>query len=531
MAINRMVQMPTTALATVLDDLRRSLADQVDHQPTDARLLEGFLARHDEDAFAALLRRHGPMVLGVCRRLLHNEADAEDAFQATFLVFVRKAGSIRPRGMVGNWLYGVAHRTARKARAMHSKRLLRERKAAQSTTTLGSADNSEPLLNHLDRELQALPDIYRAAIVLCDLEGRSIRDAARLLGCPQGTVGTRLARGRRLLARRLAGRKAVLSGAMVASMMAQQTATAGVPMSLLQATIKAGLPSAAGLATAGVISAPVAALTEGVLKNMLLTRLKTAIVFTAALLALGAGAWQLLAFTTTAADQPPTAVTPVAKPQTDAAPLIAAQNTGDQPKSDDEPINHIWITQKNVQEELHLTENQVKKIQAIRLEVQAKFADELKKAQAEAKKQNFAAYKEVSRRIQDAERKAFAEEAPKLLSAGAIKRLQQIQRQARGLHNLIREPAIRKKLNLDDEQLKKIEEFLKEGAENAKKESAKQQPGPILLPLTLEDSIALGQKAYAGAMKKAVGVLTKDQQRIWDELVGEPFAFKAAAPK
>src|SRR2546430_64120 len=115
--------MPTTTFATALHDLGRSLAGQRDAQRSDAELLEGFVARRDETAFAALLRRHGPMVLGVCRRVLRNDADADDAFQATFLVLVRKARSIRPRGMVGNWLYGVAHRTALKARAMHTKRL------------------------------------------------------------------------------------------------------------------------------------------------------------------------------------------------------------------------------------------------------------------------------------------------------------------------------------------------------------------------------------------------------------------------
>jgi DNA-directed RNA polymerase specialized sigma24 family protein len=130
--------MATTALGTFLDHLRRSLLSPDEPGLTDGELLEGFITRLDESAFEALLRRHGPMVLGVCRRVLRNEADQEDAFQATFLVLVRKAASIRPRGMVGNWLYGVAYSTALKARAMSTKRLAKEREAAARATPRGT---------------------------------------------------------------------------------------------------------------------------------------------------------------------------------------------------------------------------------------------------------------------------------------------------------------------------------------------------------------------------------------------------------
>src|SRR5437870_2955087 len=121
-----MLTMATTALGAVLHNLRRSWLRQDDAGFTDGELLDGFVARRDEAAFEALVHRHGPMVLGVCRRVLRNDADAEDAFQATFLVLVRKAASIRPRGLVGNWLYGVAHTTALKARAMTTKRRAKE---------------------------------------------------------------------------------------------------------------------------------------------------------------------------------------------------------------------------------------------------------------------------------------------------------------------------------------------------------------------------------------------------------------------
>src|SRR5262245_59996401 len=124
------ITMATRGLGTVLQHLRGSLTCPESATRPDGELLERFISQRDEGASTVLLRRHGPMVLGVCRRVLRNEADAEDAFQATFLVFVRKASSIRPRGMVGNWLYGVAHNTARKARAMSTKRSEKERAAA-----------------------------------------------------------------------------------------------------------------------------------------------------------------------------------------------------------------------------------------------------------------------------------------------------------------------------------------------------------------------------------------------------------------
>ncbi len=128
----------------------------------DGELLERFIAHRDNAAFEMLVRRHGPMVLGVCRRVLGNEADAEDAFQAAFLVLVRKATSIIPRARVGNWLHGVAHKTALKARAMNNRRRIKEREAAEAHGRDAATDTEEPLLSILDRELNALPEKYRA---------------------------------------------------------------------------------------------------------------------------------------------------------------------------------------------------------------------------------------------------------------------------------------------------------------------------------------------------------------------------------
>src|SRR5438552_9954243 len=150
------------------------------------------------------MRRHGAMVMGVCRRVLRNSHDAEDAFQATFLVLVRKARHIRPTALLANWLYGVAYRAALKARAVQTKRRLRERQLHEVVEPVTvSPDSWDDVRRIIDRELMRLPEKHRLPIILCDLEGKSIREAARQLGWPQGTLAGRLARSRKLLAQRL----------------------------------------------------------------------------------------------------------------------------------------------------------------------------------------------------------------------------------------------------------------------------------------------------------------------------------------
>ena len=281
--------MTTNALGGLLRQLRRVNLPQ--DSLTDRQLLEDFLSRHDEVAFAALMRRHGPMVWGVCRRLLPNEADAEDAFQATFVILVRKAASIAQRGAVGNWLYGVAHRTALKAKAMNRKRLAKEQAAGAISRRATEEEVWQELLPLLDEELSRLPDRYRTVIVLCDLEGLTAREAARQLHCPQGTVASRLARGRALLARRLGRRGPALSGTVLTAALARGATSAGMPPRVVVAfTTRAAKLAAAGQA-ASALSARVAALTEGVLKTMLLTKLRltTAIVLALAVLGTGTG--------------------------------------------------------------------------------------------------------------------------------------------------------------------------------------------------------------------------------------------------
>ncbi len=212
---------------------RRVLLQETLDEAADAHLLERFIQQRDEGAFAILVQRHGPMVLGVCRRILRNAHDAEDAFQAVFLVLARKAASIRPRKMVGNWLYGVAFRTALEARRAGIKRQVKERHSGAIRHAETGAGMNDELLTVLDQEVNRLPDRYRTVLVLCDLEQRTRKEAAQQLGCKEGTVASRLDRARNLLRKRLVRQGITLSGVALVALLAAQAAEAAVPPPLL----------------------------------------------------------------------------------------------------------------------------------------------------------------------------------------------------------------------------------------------------------------------------------------------------------
>jgi len=285
--------MTASPMSEVIQHLRRTAFLHDRCALTDGQLLDNYIRRRDEAALAALVQRHGPMVWGVCRRILANNHDAEDAFQATFLVFVRKAASIASRDALANWLYGVAQLTAMKARATIAKRHARERQVTEMPEpAIAERDLWTELQPLLDDELIRLPDKYRSVIVLCDLEGKTRKQAARHLGCPEGTVAGWLARARTMLAKRLTRRGVVLSGGALAAVLSQKVASASMPTSVIPTKIKAAILFAAGHAvTAGAISIPVAALTEGVLKTMLLNKIKPALtmLLLVVLIALGSG--------------------------------------------------------------------------------------------------------------------------------------------------------------------------------------------------------------------------------------------------
>jgi len=282
--------MPTKGMNRVIQHLRRVVLLQDGAGLTDGQLLRSYVEHGDESAFAALVRRHGPMVWGVCRRVLGNHQDAEDAFQATFLVLVRRAACVVPREMVANWLYGVARQTSLKARAMAAKRKTRERQVTvMAEPKIVCQDPWSDLQPLLDQELSCLSDKYRVAIVLCDLEGKTRKEAARQLGLPEGTLAARLARGRAMLAKRLSRRGLGVPAGALAVALSQNGASAAVPTSVVSGTLQAASLVVTGQASAGLISTKVAGLTEGVMKAMLITKLKIATAVLLVIAASGAG--------------------------------------------------------------------------------------------------------------------------------------------------------------------------------------------------------------------------------------------------
>jgi RNA polymerase sigma factor (sigma-70 family) len=299
--------MARTQKSKILPQLRKIVGMREEAGASDAHLLARFIDQRDDVAFAALVRRHGPMVFGVCRRVLRCEHDAEDAFQAAFLVLVRKAASIRSRELLANWLFGVAYKTALKARALAARRRGRETQVTDMPEP--QAERQEQLWQELqpllDRELSRLPDKYRIPVLLCELEGKTRKDAARQLGLAEGTLSSRLARARTMLAKRLARHGLAVSGAALGLALAETRASACLPAALVASTGKAaGLLAAGQALTASAVSPNVAAITEGVLKAMFLTRLKTITAVLALLTAVGGGV-SLLCSATSLATPPP----------------------------------------------------------------------------------------------------------------------------------------------------------------------------------------------------------------------------------
>jgi RNA polymerase sigma factor (sigma-70 family) len=257
---------------------------------SEGELLERFVARRDESAFEALMARHGPMVLGVCRQLLHDPNDIDDAFQATFLVLVRKAITLKRFDLLGNWLYGVAYRVSLRARSNAARRLTHTAPFEPCAEALAFAESRGgidsglscaidreqiPWLHH---EISHLPEKYRVPIVLCYFEGATHDEAAGRLGWSLGTVKGRLARARALLRRRLARRGVAVSLAALASAVGATKSSAAVPAPLEYATLSAAKTvvsySSATIVTASAVSLPVAALVEGALQAMILNQFK-----------------------------------------------------------------------------------------------------------------------------------------------------------------------------------------------------------------------------------------------------------------
>jgi RNA polymerase sigma factor (sigma-70 family) len=273
---------------TALRDVDRLFAEGTVAGLDDAELLERFVARRDEVAFAALVSRHGPMVLGVCRGVLKDHGDAEDAFQATFLVLVRKARSLRVERTLAGWLCRVSSRIAVQVDADARRRSRREKRVAELRASRLGGASEDNLSSLLCEEIDRLPEKYRVPVVLCGLEGMTHAEAARQLGCPIGTVSGRLSRARELLRARLTRRGVTVPAGLLAAGMSSPSATAAAPTALVASTVEATVRAAAR----GATSSSVARLAEASIRSMLMTKIKAAavILLAAGAMAVGLGA-------------------------------------------------------------------------------------------------------------------------------------------------------------------------------------------------------------------------------------------------
>jgi RNA polymerase sigma factor (sigma-70 family) len=304
--------MDSKPLRNLLDRLRPVVAMPGDGLD-DGELLRRFVRRRDEAAFELLVWRHGPMVLGVCRRVLRDRHAADDAFQATFLVLVRKAVGIARGGAVGPWLFRVAFRIALRSRAAAARR------AAEALPLTLPAPNAglqaeRDWLPILDEEINGLSERYRQPVVLCHLQGHTLAEAARRLGCPRGTVAVRLMRARQQLRARLTRRGVALSAAWAGALACE----AAVSASLVKPTVRAALGFALG-EVAGILSPSVLTLTEGALHAMFLNKIKVGAAVLVATVLVGTGAaW--VTYPGQAGEPPPAATSLRAKPPAEEPP-------------------------------------------------------------------------------------------------------------------------------------------------------------------------------------------------------------------
>ena len=479
-------------VGTLVRRLRSVLTAVRDNPLSDGDLLARFVAGRDEEAFAELVRRLGPAVFGVCRRVLGNTPDAEDAFQATFLVLARKADAVRPPGKVAAWVHGVATLAARKARAVRTRWRARETAVADLPERAAAEVVMYPdLAPLLDEELDRLPEKFRLPIVLCELRDLTTAQAAAELGWPVGTVASRLSRGRTLLADRLT-RRGVSAGAVVAGLgVLSRTASAGVPERLIEATVSAALTAGSSASVAA------ASLTCEVLRAMSLSKMRligVGLIASAAVALFGGGA---------------------VVPSSTAAPVPTAG------AKEPDPVDRVKLPDlgpllkiEAVQKELGLSEADAKKLtDAWQDGVNAQRAkvEVLLRQQVMAQRANGGAIavtvpgdteKMNQERIDEFSKKLTAELKPE-----QIRRLKQLVLQQDGPHALLDRRVIRG-LGLSADQEDKIDALLP----------------PRRMRFIPKTDYAKVAEELDAALKETEKVLTADQRKKWEGITGKRLA-------
>jgi RNA polymerase sigma factor (sigma-70 family) len=449
--------MATATLGTYLRRLKQAMAAEALAPCSDRELVERFCSSRDDDAFRAIIERHGPMVFQVCRRVLAAPADVEDAFQATFLVLVRRGHTIRQQASLGSWLHGVARRTALKLRIQADRQRRREEQTAKSDRDPITDDTAwGELRSILDEELQRLPEINRAPLVLCHLEGRTQDEAAAQLDVSKRTLRRHLERGRELLGRRLARRGVTLGAALAAGLVLDCVQGAALPRALVVRTATSASHTAAHIAApASVLSARVAAISDGVIKTMHYAKYKTVVAVLACGLVLGFGVQQFAPMQVSAQDK-----------TSGSSPSARVK------KPDIEPIDPDLVFDTDVQKQLHVSPNQVRQLVEARDKGTEATADQSKRV-TEIDQQIKKLQEEMERLTQDRSKalqlvqKAQNEQVkaaiPKVLSRDAVQELRQLTLQRMQLSDILLNAKIRARLELNDEQVKKIQEISEKG--------------------------------------------------------------------
>lgn len=449
--------MATPTLGVYLRRLKHAMAAEALGACSDRELIERFRASRDDEAFRAIIERHGPMVFQVCRRILASDIDVEDAFQTTFLVMVRKGHSIRKSASLGSWLHGVARRTALKLRIQSSRRRNREEKVARQSLTGISEDTTwSELRGVLDEELQKLPERCRAPLVLCYLEGRTQDEAASQLDVSKSTIRRNLERGRDMLGRRLEVRGVSLGSALTACLITDCATDAALPRTLLLRTSESASHTAANLAApASVLSPRVAAMTDGVIKTMNYAKYKTIVAVLACGLTLGFGVHYFGPMNVSAQDK--------------GTKTTAAQAPA---KPDIEPIDPDLVFDKEVQKKLHLSPNQVRQLVEARDKGTAATADQNKRvAEIDQQIRKLQDEMELLSRdrakalqvVQKAQHDQVKAAIPNVLSRDAIQELRHMTLQNMRLSDVLLNEKMRSRLELNDEQVKKIQELAEKG--------------------------------------------------------------------
>lgn len=460
---------------------------------TDGELLTRYAHTRDEAAFAELVRRLGPAVYGVCRRILRASPDADDAFQVAFLVLARRAGAISPPGRVAAWLHGVAVLTARKARTGRLRRFSREARldSAPEPATVPSAIEPD-LAEVLDEEIQRLPERNRLPILLCELREMPLARAATELGWPIGTVASRLSHGRKLLAKRLGQRGILATSALLAGGFASRVAATPLPAKL---AMKATIPAATG-AGLGALSADPPLFRE-VMWAMTMTKIRAAAMAAMAVTAVATGGVGFFGSSLAA-----TVPTPGAK---------AAKDTADDTLARVPTANlSAMLSVKSVQTDLAMSDEQVKKCDTLR-------ADHAKKRMGVVRLQNAAPagapggiqIEAIAEAFTGNDSNAELDKAmTEVLNAKQARRVKQLSLQAKGPAALLDRRVIRA-LGLTVEQEDKIEAAIPA------------EPNGIIhfqVNGVLRDPIAEKRDA---AWTATLEMLTKEQRAKWDAMVGE----------